>query len=264
MKAVTVGREPSLSVEAPILSVPGALAVRISDVAAYRTAEHAHDWPVLSIFVTGDYRKVADGLERRVRTPCLIFHPSGAVHCNEITEAGLEQIDIMFDPGWVRLPHRLKNGPVRCWSGSIVAQACSRLTRAWRSAGPGEAARLAVLTQEVLAVADQKGSAPEPPWLPAVERRLDEGLRPEVIAAELGLGVTWLQEAYRRAVGEGLADTVRRRRVETAARLLRSTSAPAAEIAAEAGFADQSHMVRVFRRVLARTPGQVRAEASAA
>ncbi|HLW73800.1 MAG TPA: helix-turn-helix domain-containing protein, partial [Gammaproteobacteria bacterium] len=75
---------------------------------------------------------------------------------------------------------------------------------------------------------------------------------------EAGLHPSWLGTAYRRAAGEGLMDAAARFRVEHAARLLRETDAALACIAMEAGFCDQSHMIRTFRRVLGRLPSAVR------
>jgi transcriptional regulator GlxA family with amidase domain len=72
----------------------------------------------------------------------------------------------------------------------------------------------------------------------------------------------WLARAYRAWRGEGLADTVRRRRVERGALLLRMSDTPLAEVAVACGFCDQSHMNRSFRAVLGRTPLDVRSEAS--
>ena len=62
------------------------------------------------------------------------------------------------------------------------------------------------------------------------------------------------------ATGEGLHETLRRKRLERAALLLRNTDAPPADIALATGFCDQSHMIRGFRAVLGRTPLEVRAE----
>jgi len=80
------------------------------------------------------------------------------------------------------------------------------------------------------------------------------------IARRLDLHPAWLARAYRHATGEGLHETVRRRRVEQACILLRRSDRPLAEIALAAGFCDQSHMNRGFRATLGRTPAQVRAE----
>ena len=67
---------------------------------------------------------------------------------------------------------------------------------------------------------------------------------------------------YRAARGEGMHQPLRRRRVEDAVRLIRSSGAGLADVAVDAGFCDQSHMNRAFQAVLGRTPGEVRAEAA--
>jgi transcriptional regulator GlxA family with amidase domain len=56
-----------------------------------------------------------------------------------------------------------------------------------------------------------------------------------------------------------LVETLRRRRVEAAAILLESSGLELAEIAAQAGFCDQSHMNRAFKKFLGRTPAAARA-----
>jgi transcriptional regulator GlxA family with amidase domain len=53
-------------------------------------------------------------------------------------------------------------------------------------------------------------------------------------------------------------NTTARFRVERCARLLRETDLPFAYIATDAGFCDQSPMIRTFRRVLGRLPSAVR------
>ena len=68
----------------------------------------------------------------------------------------------------------------------------------------------------------------------------------------------WLTRAYRGWRGEGLCEALRRRRVEAAAILLESSDKPLAEIAAETGFCDQSHMNRAFKKYLGRTPAIAR------
>ena len=72
--------------------------------------------------------------------------------------------------------------------------------------------------------------------------------------------MAWLGAAYKQAAGERLADTAARFRVECATRLLRETSLPYVDIAMEAGFCDQSHMIRTFRRILGRRPSAVRGD----
>jgi AraC-like DNA-binding protein len=83
------------------------------------------------------------------------------------------------------------------------------------------------------------------------------------LAREVKRHPSWLGTAYRRAIGEGLTETAARLRVERAARLLRETDQTGADVAQEAGFCDQSHMNRTFRRLLGRLPSAVRNDRTA-
>jgi AraC-like DNA-binding protein len=106
---------------------------------------------------------------------------------------------------------------------------------------------------------------PTPPaWLEAARTLIDGETPPSTsaLARMLGLHPAWLARAYRQATGEGLRGTLHRRWVERAVLLLRESSLAQADIAADAGFCDQSHMIRVFRRVLGRTPSDVRADST--
>ena len=55
----------------------------------------------------------------------------------------------------------------------------------------------------------------------------------------------------------------RRRRLDYARRKLADPRLSLAEVAIDAGFADQSHLTRAFRRVTGVTPGQYRASMAA-
>jgi AraC family transcriptional regulator len=80
------------------------------------------------------------------------------------------------------------------------------------------------------------------------------------LSAALGLHPRGLAHAYRQATGEGLHDTILRRRVEKAANLLRGTDQSIADVAVCVDFCDQSHLNRALARFIGRTPVQVRAE----
>lgn len=119
---------------------------------------------------------------------------------------------------------------------------------------------LLVALRRFLEVARFEFRARRPDWLDDITRRLrdDPSRRVPELARLAGLHPSWLGTAYRRATGEGLMNTTARFRVERAAQLLRETDLPLAYIATDAGFCDQSHMIRTFRRVLGRLPSAVR------
>jgi AraC family transcriptional regulator len=78
------------------------------------------------------------------------------------------------------------------------------------------------------------------------------------LAREAQVHPVHFARAFRHAYGESVGEYVHRLRVEHAARELARTSAPLAEIAHDAGFADQAHLTRVFRRRTGATPARFR------
>lgn len=76
-----------------------------------------------------------------------------------------------------------------------------------------------------------------------------------------GLSRYHFARRFRNEVGEAPWAYVRRMRAERACQLLMDGMAPA-EVAHEAGFADQAHLTRAMRERFGRTPGQLRREAA--
>jgi len=77
------------------------------------------------------------------------------------------------------------------------------------------------------------------------------------LAAVAGLGTTTFKLLFKQSVGMPVHQYVIRRRVEHASNLLSSGRAQLNDVALKAGFFDQSHMARCFRRVLGVTPAAV-------
>lgn len=79
------------------------------------------------------------------------------------------------------------------------------------------------------------------------------------LAGAVGTSVFHACRAFRRATGETLHGYRRRLRVRHALALLVDSDAPLADVAAQTGFASQSHLTNIFRAELGTTPGRVRA-----
>jgi AraC-like DNA-binding protein len=91
-----------------------------------------------------------------------------------------------------------------------------------------------------------------------LEDRLEEPVRLADIARAAGLPPYRAFRAFVRVVGTTPHAYQRQARVRRAAMLIRRGD-PLSEVAATAGFADQAHMTRVFRRMMGVTPGLYRA-----
>lgn len=107
-----------------------------------------------------------------------------------------------------------------------------------------------------------QSAGPAPAWLRAVRDRLAEEWRSppsaQALAEAAGVHRVHLVRAFHDHFGCAPGEFVRRRRVALASDLLRSSELPLAHVAAMAGFADQAHMTRVFRKRGGVTPGALR------
>jgi AraC-like DNA-binding protein len=181
-----------------------------------------------------------------------------------VLPTGLETIGLLFDPAWLKETGFAFDRP-RIWLGGPAALEARKLIQHWNRPHASEGDLRAATTQFFNRLACVR-PPPRPTWLKSVSELIALESRPstEAIAASLDLHPAWLARSYRAATGEGLHETLRRKRVERALLALRGSEMPLAEVALEAGFCDQPHMNRCFRHVLGRSPHEYRLAALAA
>jgi AraC family transcriptional regulator len=95
-----------------------------------------------------------------------------------------------------------------------------------------------------------------------VTRHIDVALastiRTDECAAIAKLSNSHFRRAFKESFGTTFYSYVSRRRVERAQELMVMTDRPLHEIASRCGFADQSHFIRVFRRLVGPSPADWR------
>jgi AraC family transcriptional regulator len=240
-------------------SFSGASIRRVIDRSRFQVPEHIHDWPVLSLFVMGSYLNETEIGQNFICGPSAVFYRACAPHRNTSGAVGFEQIEIEFDPAWIG--HALLPcTPVMRWIGGRTGADARRLIQACEGESSENSVRAAL--RQFFAGANRQSQREPAHWIDAITRRLNEctGLKVSHLAREVGRHPSWAGSAYKRATGESVQATAARLRVERATCLLRESDQPYASIAAEAGFCDQSHMNRTFRRLLGRAPSVVRQE----
>jgi AraC family transcriptional regulator len=248
--------------EIAIRSLTGARALRVVHPPSQVIPAHRHDWPLLTLPALGGYIEECDNGSVSLQGPAAVLHPPGVCHANCIHASGMETFSIEFDQAWLaRGGFCAPLDRSFYWIGGGVSLASRSLIQLWSNPQSTDA-ELQDATAAFLAKALTQPQRSPPPWLDRVFAHLASDSRPtaDAIAQRVGMHPRWLTHAYRTAVGEGLHDTILRRRIEHAVHQLRTSDDPIAEIAAVTGFCDQSHLNRVLRRLIGRTPVQIRAE----
>jgi AraC family transcriptional regulator len=139
--------------------------------------------------------------------------------------------------------------------------------RATDSAAPlaAEGFALELLAATTREARVERAPARPPAWLRSAEELLRARLGDRIglgeLAETVGVHPTYLARAFRAHYGLSVGDYGRRLRLAWAAAELARRETPLAEVAASAGFADQSHFTRVFKRHVGTTPAQYRRQA---
>ena len=229
-------------------------------------APHEHPCPTITLVLGGGCTERMGRRAEELTPASVLVKPAAVRHGNDVGGRGARGFFIAAGHGeldaicrstriFAHVVHHTAPGLARL--GARVRAAF------WNSGGDGFATEQAIL--ELLAGLGREPaprvSAP-PAWLRAMRERLAaEFVAPPSLAAlarDAGVHATYAGRAFRRQYGIGPAHLVQQLRVERAARALTSSAGTVSEIAFAAGFADQSHLGRVFKRFMGVSPAAYR------
>jgi AraC family transcriptional regulator len=233
-----------------------------------RLPRHCHEHGYVCLVRRGHYQEKYGGRERSCGPLTVAFHAPGELHAEHFADDETWSFNIEMTSAWLA---RWREVEAQLdWSadfqGGSLAALALRLYREFLHSD--EAAPLAIegLALEMLAEA-WRGSPrrvkPTPPrWLVRVRELLDDHFAKRLTLAELAQSAdvhpVHLAAAFHRQYGCTVGQYVRRRRIEYACGELTSSAADLAQIALRAGFADQSHFCRTFKRLTGLTPAAYR------
>jgi len=234
-----------------------------------RLPRHAHERAYFCLNRGGTYVEHYGRRTRTCQKGMLTFHPPGEVHTEAHGAESVRSFNVELGPEW--LSHVLEcAGPLDRpaeFRGDAVAEAGFQLFREFDRADDDSALAIESLTLEILARTsggrDAAADTDGPRWLRDARDLLDTCLHAPVtlrtLAQEAGVHPVYFAAIFRRVHRASVGEYVRRRRLEYARRKLVDPEIPLSEIAVEAGFTDQSHFTRTFKRFTGVTPGQYRA-----
>lgn len=247
---------------ASTVAVPGVREVLHATFRDHAYPAHTHDAWTLLLIDRGAVRYALDGGEHIAAPATLSILPPDIPHDGRSAIAGepFRKRVLYLDVAW--LPRRLDAAAASEPDLDRAAAGAARRVHA-ALASPGDEfaaeSELALLRARVLAHLRAGSGAVrrDDPLARRLRAVLDDRFAERLTVAELGEQLhahpSHLIRAFSRAYGISPHRYVTGRRVDLARRLLVSGARPA-EAAASAGFHDQAHLTRHFRRVLGATP----------
>jgi transcriptional regulator GlxA family with amidase domain len=91
-----------------------------------------------------------------------------------------------------------------------------------------------------------------------IEANLHTDIRAATLARVVALRRGPFVRAFRESFGESPPAYVTKQRIQRAQKLMLSSQAPLCQIALECGMSDQSHLTRVFRKIMGLNPARWR------
>ena len=229
---------------------------------------HHHGPATLSLILEGEQRETIGRRSYQCPRNSAVLKGGGIEHANQVgplrtrglfVELSLETESRLADEKGGGL------GAV-CFTDGVTRHLVERIAREIRLQWPGAPLVVEGLIFELLGHLVRKQSRPTTPRGGTALRRatqyLESNYRARVSVPEVaelaGVHPGYLAELFRKHFGVSLGEWVRNRRLEFARAALRSTDTPIAAIAFQAGFADQSHLTRLFLARFGVTPGEYR------
>jgi AraC family transcriptional regulator len=205
---------------------------------------------------------------RDCRPATLLVEPAGDRHSNHFAEAA-DVVVVQPDPRRAELlqPCARLLGSVQCFREPVVALLARRLARELTASDQAASLVIEGLALELIAAAARHAASPipraaRPAWVRQARERLHDGAHEGVsvadVAAGAGVHPVHLARVFRACFGLSPGEYVRRVRLEHATARLAATTDALADIAHDAGFADQSHFTRAFRQHTGLSPGAFR------
>ena len=230
--------------------------------------KHFHDRAVVGVTLKGEWDSVLGGTRLANAPGILHVEPAGDSHVNHFCSAGARVVLIQPNAKYETMlrPFRaMLSTAVQVKVGANGIRIAEHLQS--ELFDPDDLSPLAIegLATELLIFGSRAArarAASAPAWLvravECVHARFLERPSLTELSEAAGVSTEHLCREFRRIYHVGVAEYMRRLRLEWAAECLRREHDSVAAIASAAGFSDQSHFTRRFRRHFGTTPAAFR------
>ncbi|MEZ5957004.1 MAG: AraC family transcriptional regulator [Hyphomonadaceae bacterium] len=242
------------------------LAVAVCRYGAHeRHATHTDTHSRISFLIAGGYREEGKPGQMRMRPGDVLLKSRRAKHEDEFGEDGAVIAAIEFT---ANDPFDANEAP-ELWRRRDDAFALRHAIAFLEAAHFADLQAARAAGHDLVAASSRPiAERSAPPWLQRLKRELEDASLASVNVAaralEAGAHPVHASRLFRQCFGASVTEHAQAQSVRRAIAPLADTRETLSNVALAAGFYDQSHMNRIFRRVTGRTPGMMRAVLAAA
>lgn len=236
--------------------------------ARHQLPKHSHERACFIVVLRGTFSEVYETRERACEPLTLIFRPAQEIHSDSFHEQGARCLNVEVDEQWLRRVGERSRvlADSADFRGGTFSQLAARLYREYRLMDEASPLAIEGLLLEVVAEATRRSmpssSRHRPRWLTQaaemIRAQFREPLTLAGIAAAVEAHPVHLSTVFHETYGCTIGEYTRRLRIEYACNELSGSDAPIIKIALAAGFYDQSHFSRTFKRHTGITPAVYR------
>lgn len=222
---------------------------------------HSHEAPYLVLMLAGVLREKERGRTHDMACGSVVFNEAGEEHENELLTPRGRCLNIELRPAFMQ---RMLDSGLRPRESVMYAHIGPAMSAAGRlyvsMIDPGPELEVEEALFQIFETLSRCTAGRSAKWVGKVaeliRQRFPERPTLSELAAHAGVQEVHLCRGFRRAMGCTIGEYLRKMRAERAMEMV-VQGHPLAAAAQGAGFADQSHMTRVFAQEFGRSPGRV-------
>jgi AraC family transcriptional regulator len=228
--------------------------------------KHSHSNPYFCFVLQGTYTELYGKKELTCNPSTLTFRSADEEHEDRFHDKDGRVFVVEIPPRWTEKlrENSLKLNSSNKFQNNLLFSLITKLNREFHYIDSASHLAIEGLTIEIIAEAARSSVSTverrEPDWLNRAVELLHssffDNLTLENIGLQVGVHPVHLATVFRQKFNCTVGEYTRRLKIEYACRQISSGELPLSEIALNAGFGDQSHFSKVFKRHIGMTPNE--------